>query len=164
MTGSYHSAALRCGRVSPKRRLPVLKEPPGDDPDTPPRPPWQWVGFGALGIFVVWLPLAWLTTLVVLRLGGPEAPAAVQALLFAASLVLAALAGGYLVGRWGTRGVGVREAALSGLSAGVVSAMLASGSLGAPLRLLVLAVAILVAAPPAALGGRLGMKKRSGAW
>jgi hypothetical protein len=150
--------------VPPKRHLPVLKEPPGDDPDTPPRPPWQWVGFGALGIFVVWLPLAWATTLVVLRLGGPEAPPVTQALLFAASLVLAALAGGYLVGRWGTRGVGVREAALSGLSAGLVAATIASGSLGVPLRLLVAAVAVTVAAPPAALGGRLGMKKRSGAW
>ncbi len=150
--------------MAPKRRLPVLKDPPGDDPDAPPRPPWQWVGFGALGIFVVWVPLAWLTALVVLRLGGPASPPSLQALLFASSLVLAALAGGYLVGRWGTRGVGVREAALSGVSAGVVAATIASGSLGAPLRLLVTAAAIAVAAPPAALGGRLGMKKRSGAW
>jgi hypothetical protein len=150
--------------VPPKRRLPVLQEPPGDDPDAPPRPPWQWVGFGALGVFVVWLPLAWVTTLVVLRLGGPEAPPVAQALLFAASLVLAALAGGYLVGRWGTRGVGVREAALSGLSAGVVAATIASGNLGVPLRVLITVGAVSVAAPPAALGGRLGMKKRSGAW
>jgi hypothetical protein len=142
----------------------VLKDPPGEDPDAPPRPAWQWVGFGALGIFVVWLPLAWLTTLVVLRLGGPEAPPATQALLFAASLVLAAMAGGYLVGRWGTRGVGVREAALSGLVAGLVAATIGSTTVGLPLRLLITAVAIVVAAPPAALGGRLGMKKRSGAW
>jgi hypothetical protein len=150
--------------VPPKRHLPVLKEPPGEDADTPPRPAWQWVGFGALGIFVVWLPLAWLTTIVVLRLGGPEAPPALQALLFAGSLVLAAMAGGYLVGRWGTRGVGVREAALSGLSAGTVAAVMASGSLGVPLRLLIAVVAVTVSVPPAALGGRLGMKKRSGAW
>jgi hypothetical protein len=142
----------------------VLKDPPGDDPDAPPRPPWQWVGFGALGIFVVWLPLAWVTTLVVLRLGGPSAAPVVPALLFAGSLVLAAMAGGYLVGRWGTRGVGVREAALSGLTAGIVAAAMGSGPLGGTLRVLVTAVAVAVAAPSAALGGRLGMKKRSGAW
>ena len=121
-------------------------------------------GVRALGIFVVWLPLAWATTLIVLRLGGPSAPPMVQAPLFAGSLVLAAMAGGYLVGRWGTRGVGVREAALSGLAAGVVAATMGSGSLGPALRLLVTVAAIAVAAPPAALGGRLGMKKRSGAW
>ncbi len=150
--------------AKPKRRLPVLKDPPGEDADTPPRPPWQWVGFGALGIFVVWLPLAWATTLVVLRLGGPEAPAVTQAVLFAASLVLAAMAGGYLVGRWGTRGVGVREAALSGLAAGIIAATMGSSTVDLPLRLVIMAVAIVVATPPAALGGRLGMKKRSGAW
>jgi len=150
--------------AKPKRRLPVLKDPPGEDPDTPPRPPWQWVGFGALGIFVVWLPLAWATTLVVLRLGGPAAPPATQALLFAVSLVLAATAGGYLVGRWGTRGVGVREAALSGLVAGIVAATIGSVDVDLRLRVLITAVAMAVATPPAALGGRLGMKKRSGAW
>jgi hypothetical protein len=150
--------------VPPKRRLPVLKEPPGEDPDAPVRPPWQWVVFGALGVFVVWAPLAWLATLLVVRLGGPKALPVAQALPFAGSLVLAAMAGGYLVGRWGTRGVGAREAALSGLTAGLAAAVLASGGEALPLRVLIAVVAVLVAAPPAALGGRLGMKKRSGAW
>lgn len=168
MTGSYHSPALRSHhvepRAKPKRRLPVLQEPEADDHDAPPRPAWQWVGFGALGIFVVWLPLAWFAALVVLRLGGDEAPAGLQALLFAASLVLASLSGGYLVGRWGTRGVGTRQAALAGGSAGLIAATMATGSLGLALRAVITVVAVAVAVPPAALGGKLGVKKRSGAW
>jgi hypothetical protein len=164
MTGSYHSPALGCARVSPKRRLPVLKEPPGDDSDAPARPPWQWVGFGALGIVVVWLPLAAVTSVLVLRYGGPIVPPLAQAALFAGGLALAAMAGGYLVGRWGTRGIGTREAALSGLSAAAVAGVFASIGMTMPLRLLMAVVAMAVATPPAALGGRLGMKKRSGAW
>jgi hypothetical protein len=147
----------------PKRRLPVLREPAEDD-DTPVRPAWQWVGFGALGIFVVWLPSAWLASLVALRVGGTGASPALQGLVFAASLVLSSLAGGYLVGRWGTRGVGVRHAALSGLTAGVVAAAMGTVGLAMGLRFLVVLVAVAVAAPPAALGGRLGLRKRSGAW
>jgi hypothetical protein len=164
MTGSYHSPALRWPRVSPKRRLPVLQEPPGDDPDAPSRPPWQWVGFGALGIFVVWLPLAAVTSVFVLGYGGPTVSPAAQGALFAGGLAIAAMAGGYLVGRWGTRGVGTREAALSGLSAAAAAGVFASMGMTVPLRLLMLVVAMTVATPPAALGGRLGMKKRSGAW
>ncbi len=154
-----------------KRHLPVLKDPPAED-DGPPRPPWQWVGFGALGIFVVWLPLAWLAGLLALRLRlplGDDDPAggvsaALQAVPFVASLVLASMAGGYLVGRWGTRGVGVREAALSGLAAALVAAAMGSAGLPAGLRALVFAAALTVAVPPAALGGRLGLKRRAGAW
>src|SRR5271170_1458532 len=164
MTGSYHSPALRCAAVAAKRRLPVLQEPPGDDPDAPPRPAWQWVGFGALGIVVVWLPLAAVTSVLVLWWGGPIVPPLAQAVLFAGGLALAAMAGGYLLGRWGTRGVGVREAALAGLSASAAAGALASMGMALPLRLLVTRAAVMVATPPATLGGRLGMKKRSGAW
>lgn len=167
MTGSYHSAALRSRRVEPRgkqrRHLPVLKEPQADDPGDPPRSPWQWAGFGAIGVFVVWVPLASLAARLVLRADGARASAGAQALLFATSLVLASLAGGYLVGRWGTRGVGARHAALAGLAAGVVASTMASGGLGLGLRAIVTAAAVVVAAPPAALGGRLGMKKRRGA-
>lgn len=117
------------------------------------------MGFGALAIFVVWLPLSWGATLVVTRLPGvgPQT----GALVFAASLVLAALAGGYLVGRWGPAGVGVREAGLAGLAAALVATVLAWGAAGVSLGAL---VTLVVAVPPAALGGRLGMKKRAGAW
>jgi len=150
--------------VPPKRHLPVLKEASGPDSDAPVRPPWQWVGFGALGIFVLWLPLAWLAARVLLPFGAGQASALSGALTFAASLVLSALAGGYLVGRWGTRGVGVRQAALAGLSAALVAALAGSAGLSLGLRALIVAAAVAVAVPPAALGGRLGMKRRSGAW
>src|SRR5258708_13511948 len=44
--------------VQSKRRLPVLQSTAEEDPGDPHRPPWQWVVFGALAIFVVWLPLS----------------------------------------------------------------------------------------------------------
>ncbi len=150
--------------MADKRRLPVLQTAVGEDPDVPPRPAWQWVVFGALAIFVVWLPLAWITATVMTSRAEPRFAPGVQALLFGAGLVVAALAGGYLLGRWGTRAVGVREAALAGVSAGAIAATLGSMGLALPLRVLVAAVAVALASAPAALGGRLGMKKRSGAW
>jgi hypothetical protein len=145
--------------MEPKRRLPVLKSTGGPEGDADPiRPPWQWVGFGALAIFVVWLPLAWLSTLAALRLTHlAQGPAALYTLLVSsAGLAVAALAGGYLVGRWGATGVGVREAALAGLAAALVATLLAwtSGvSLGA-------LVTVAIAVPAAALGGRLGLRHR----
>lgn len=147
--------------MEPKRRLPVLKSPPAGEEDEPPRPPWQWVGFGALGIFVVWLPLAWLATLGALRMGEGDVSPVARAAPFAISLVLAATAGGYLVGRWGAAGVGVREAALAGLSAALVATVLSWGAAGISVGAL---VTVVLAVPPAALGGRLGMKRRAGAW
>ena len=144
-----------------KRRLPVLQTPAEADPDEPARPPWQWVGFGSVGIFVVWVPLSWGVTALVSRLGGlDEAPVA-RALLFGGSLAVAALSGGYLVGRWGTREVGVREAALAGFAAALIATMLAWGAAGLSPGAL---VTVVFGVPPAALGGRLGMKRRSGAW
>jgi hypothetical protein len=137
----------------------VLKAAPDEGADEPPRPPWQWVGFGALAIFVVWLPLAWVATAATVRLGGLEQAPVARAALFATGLALAALAGGYLVGRWGASGVGVREAALAGLSAALVATVLAWGSAGISVGAL---VTIVVAVPPAALGGRLGLTRRAG--
>jgi hypothetical protein len=152
--------------MEPKRRLPLLKSSGGgsEDGDSAPlRPPWQWVGFGALAIFVVWVPLAWLTSLAAIRLGQlgqptPGVPLAVYSLLASsAGLAIAALAGGYLVGRWGTPGVGVREAALAGLAAALLATVLAWGSgpsfLGA-------VATVAIAVPPAALGGALGLRRR----
>jgi hypothetical protein len=152
--------------VEPKRRLPLLKSAPephahasGAEPDEPPRPPWQWVGFGALAIFVVWLPLAWLATLAAVRIVAIGASPVVGAIPFAASLAVAATAGGYLVGRWGTEGVGVREASLAGLAAALVATVLAWGSAGVSPAAL---VTVVLATPPAAFGGWLGLKKRGG--
>jgi hypothetical protein len=144
--------------MEPKRRLPLLKSST-DEQEQPDRSPWQWVGFGALAIFVVWLPLAWLTTLAGVRLAeiaqGPAISLA-RLLVSAAGLAVAALAGGYLVGRWGTAGVGMREAALAGLAAALIALALAWGS-GISLGSL---IAVAIAVPAAGLGGRLGLRRR----
>jgi hypothetical protein len=68
-----------------------------------------------------------------------------------------ALAGGYLVGKWGPATVGVRQAALAGLTASVALALVTWASYGATVGLLLLA---LLAPPMAALGGRLGARRR----
>jgi hypothetical protein len=146
--------------MEPKRRLPVLKTPGEEGADEPPRPPWQWVGFGAVAIFVVWTPLAFLAGLVGRRLAGSEASVLVNAGLFAASSLLAALAGGYLVGRWGAAGVGVREAGFAGLAAALVATVLAWAQAGLSLGPLVTVVLLV---PASALGGWLGLKGRAGA-
>jgi hypothetical protein len=144
--------------VDAKRRLPVLKTPAeGGDDDAPARPPWQWVGFGALAIFVVWLPLAFLAGWVAMRIGGLAGAPALSVAVLASGLAVAAVAGGFLVGRWGPAGVGVREAALAGLSAALIATVL---SLGFPGALAGALVTMVVAVPFAALGGWLGLRRR----
>jgi hypothetical protein len=148
--------------VEPKRRLPLLKAAPSEAEETPVRPAWQWVVFGALGIFVVLIPLSWLATLAALRMGDPgRSPLAAhlvaRAAPFVAAMATASLAGGYLVGRWGTRGVGVREAALAGLAAALGAGVLAWGAAGALAGAI---VTVVVSVPSAALGGRLGLRRR----
>jgi hypothetical protein len=143
----------------PKRRLPLLKDA-GDAPDEPERAPWQWVGFGALAVFAVWVPLAWLSMLAAARIapGEPSAGAlAARAAVLAAGLAVSALAGGYLVGRWGTVGVGVREAALAGLVAALAATALAWLTVGVSAGAL---ATVVIAVPPAALGGSLGRRRR----
>ena len=81
------------------------------------------------------------------------------AVVLAAGLALAAMAGGFLVGRWGAAGVGVREAALAGLAAGLIATALAFGAPGALSGAL---AAIAVAVPFAALGAKLGLGRRAG--
>ena len=172
------------GEVDTKRRLPIIKasapEAPAagagdDEPDE--RPPWHWIGFGTVGVFGAWLPLSYVAQtvrarVITARLGDVRTPeeisAAVSALprdeqfrlailLFlphAVALAAAAFAGGYLVGRWGGAGVGVREAALSGMFAGLIAAALAfQGWSWVPL------VPIALATVAAAWGGRVGKKK-----
>ena len=150
-----------------KRRLPLLKTPAdgGGEDDAPERPPWQWVGFGALAILVVWLPLAFLAALAATHLGGVEKSPVFARGVLVASLVVAAVAGGFLVGRWGMGGVGVREAALAGLSASVVASVLAWGAPGAAEGAVAITtgtiVVLAVAVPCAALGGWLGRRRRA---
>lgn len=139
-----------------KRRLPVLKAQVDED-DAEPRPPWQWVGFGTLGIFVVWVPLAYATGLVSGRIEVLAASRVAGLFVASSGLAVAALAGGFLVGRWGGKDVGVREAALAGFAASLIATGL---SLGAPGAWAGAVVTVVVAVPFAALGGRLGLRRR----
>jgi MFS family permease len=148
----------------PKRRLPVLNSPSAEADMAETRRPWQWVGFGTLTIFTAWIPLAALAGVAVARLpaadAGQERVAAALAMvgLYAVALALGAGLGGFLVGRWGTAGVGVREAVLAGLGAAVVACAVTWISFGpSPGALLVAAVAL----PMAALGGRAGVRARA---
>jgi hypothetical protein len=136
--------------VKPKRRLPVLQAPADGDPAEPARPPWQWVVFGALGIFVVWLPLQALAA----ALAGRSASGA--------ALAASSLTGGFVVGRWGAERVGVREATLAGLAATLVAIALSwMSSPITPAPLLLTAVTVTaIAVPMAALGGKLGLYRR----
>jgi tRNA-(ms[2]io[6]A)-hydroxylase len=123
------------------------------------RRPWHWVAFGTVMIFVAWLPLAYAGTALVARAHGDGVQRAHWAAPLAAMLlplVVASLAGGFLVGRFG-KPAGVREALLSGLSTGLVAVGLTalSGPFS-PLFLVVLAIATL----SAGVGGALGVRAR----
>jgi hypothetical protein len=147
-------------KPSPKRRLPVLNSPGAQPDEAESRRPWQWVGFGVLAIFTTWIPLAALAGAAVARLpldaGGAAGVTLVA--LYAAALALGAGLGGFLMGRWGAAGVGVREAALAGLGAAVVAAAVTWISYGPSAGVLLVAA---VALPTAALGGRIGLRARS---
>ncbi len=142
--------------VTSKRRLPVLNSAPPDDEA---RPPWQWVGFGTVMIFIAWVPLAYAGAALL------DAPAAhpparetgsVARLLVAtiAPLAIATFAGGFLVGRFG-KPAGVREAVLAGGVAGVVAVLLTalSGPFS-PLFLLIVALTAGFAGAGGAAGAR----------
>jgi hypothetical protein len=145
-----------------KRRLPLV---PSDN-EIEPRTACQWVGFGAIAIFVVWVPLAALAVSVTSRwiaVGeGPHrlARAAIgSAVASAFALAAAALAGGALIGTWGGPTAGPRRAALAGLVAAIVAVAASWLTLGfAPGALVVVAIAV----PFAALGGELGRLRKGG--
>jgi hypothetical protein len=148
-----------------KRRLPLLQTSAQDEATESPRPAWQWVGFGAVAIFAIWVPLSALAGAIASRLfahASDEAALRRAALAasgaFGVALAGGALAGGFLVGRWGPPSVGVREAALAGFAAAVVAtawAWVSSGSSGGML------LVVLMVPPVAALGGRLGLRGRT---
>jgi hypothetical protein len=151
-----------------KRRLPLLQANADGGSDEPARPLWQWVVFGAAAIFVAWVPLsavvATIAKRVLVHASDPVAigrAALATTIAYAAELAVGALCGGYLVGRWGPAGVGVREAALAGVVAAVALALAetATGASrsGATFGLVFVA---LWAPLMAALGGRLGVRRR----
>jgi len=168
------------GDKSSHRRLAVLQsKPEAHAADEPPRPPWHWVGFGAVAIFVAWLPLAYVAErvanrVVAARLPGIESQAdlgerlrqlspsarlttvALMALPHVVALVVAAAAGGFLVTRFGS-GTRPREAALAGLMVGLLALGLTYAQAGLALAPLIVPV---VAALSAWAGGRLGRGKR----
>ncbi|HXN34175.1 MAG TPA: hypothetical protein VN894_20075, partial [Polyangiaceae bacterium] len=128
-----------------KRRLPVLQEA-NEGTDEPPRPAWQWVGFGGLAIVAVWVPLSALVGAVAARLlahMSDERALGRAALLtsgaYAVELAVGAMAGGYLVGKWGPKGVGVWQAALAGLAAAAALAVATWASFGPTVGVLIVA-------------------------
>jgi hypothetical protein len=162
--------------VATKHKLPVIQEA---SPEDPARPPLQWIGFGAVAILVAWLPLAGLFGHLANRLSvtwlGPVSSAEDAALAVArldaterlrmelalvgihgAGLVIAALVGGYLVGRWGGE-AGAREAAMAGAVAVAIVGVIAFVTTGPSWTPLV-AVALGILASGA--GGHLGRKRR----
>jgi hypothetical protein len=158
--------------VDPKRRLPMLQSK--DEGDSPPRPRWEWIGFGAIVMVVAWLPLAGLAAAIIARWHGDlmSHHASVWSdpdwrlgmlgsavlLLPALSIVLSCVFGGYLLGRWGKRGPS--DAALSAAFAILFGIGLAWARFGVTWEGL---VALLLAMPSAILGSSLGGRRRGGA-
>lgn len=157
------------------------KAAPEDADDAPEvRPGWHWVGFGAVAVFGAWLPLAYLSQWIVSgfltrRMGRAAAPDEVAAWLaslsqserttvilwtivpHAVALALASVAGGYVVGRYAPKDIGVRGGASAGLGAGLVAVVLSISASGFSPALLVV---LLLTTAFAAAGARLGLKKR----
>jgi hypothetical protein len=160
-----------------KRKLPVLNAHSADE-DTEPRPPWHWVGFGAVLVFGAWMPLALLAQACVSRLsrlppssspteaanafyslssGERAREIAIMAVPHALALAISAFAAGYVVARFGDR-TGPRESAVAGFAAGFVAVLLAFASAGISWPPLV----VLALAPLCAwLGGRRGASARA---
>jgi hypothetical protein len=166
--------------VAEKRRLPILKSTPEEESGEPPRPPWHWVGFGAVATYGAWLPLAYVAEALKRRLFtaylGPTAtmqevtealgrlsPAertkltAVAIAVPLVPLVAASFLGGFLAGRWGGPQAGVRVAAAAGLATGAVACVLAWASAGLAWTPL---LALAVATPMSAWGGKVGVARR----
>ncbi|HEX7662902.1 MAG TPA: hypothetical protein VF407_00250 [Polyangiaceae bacterium] len=164
--------------MAAKRKLPVIQSRPEDD--EPPRPEWHWVVFGVVAIFVLWAPLAALAESIKRRIvtgaigdrqSADEVDLALRSLssaertrlelavflLPALALVLAALGGGFLIGRYGAP-AGVREGAFAAALAAFVACVIAWTTAGfsfAPL------VAVVLAAPFGALGAKIGKRRRT---
>ena len=148
--------------MTPKRRLPLLNA--RDESQEPPRPPWQWVCFGAVAIFATWVPLSAFVGAVTARLVAHASDetaerrfALVATAGYAIELAAGSVAGGYLVGKWGPPGVGMREAVLAGFIAAALAAAMTFASAGFSEGLLLLAA---IAPIAAAAGARLGLRGR----
>ncbi|WP_234022998.1 hypothetical protein [Sorangium cellulosum] len=137
------------------------------------RPPWHWIALGAVAIFLVWLPLAGLANTLLLRAleptgdaaAPPSARLATLALINVLAFVISAVAGGYLVGRFGGR-AGRREAAASGAAVAAIAWAFAlaqgalAGALGSAFLLVVMAA---IGCAAAYAGGVAGLRRRAAA-
>jgi hypothetical protein len=147
-----------------KRRLPLVQAPADGGDGDPERAPWQWVAFGAVAIVTTWVPLTALAGTIVARLGPPASDAGVVRLgaaiatAYGCALALGSFVGGFVVGRWGGNGVGVREAGLAGLAAAAVAIAAATVTSGFSTGALLV---VLVVGPSAAVGGALGLRART---
>jgi hypothetical protein len=131
------------------------------------------VGFGAVVVFITWLPLAWIAgavshRLVVGKLGAGELELrslptstrleviAMLAGPHAIALALASMAGGFLVTRYGddTR---PRDSALAGFVVGVLALGITYAQVGFSMAAMVVPV---VASASSALGGSMGRRRR----
>jgi hypothetical protein len=162
------------------RRLPVIQSNP--DADGPQRPPWQWVGIGALLAISIWIPLLtvslWLRTRLlagVLPAGATDLAARVEsaspgqrAALAVSTLapvlvpwLLACGVAGVVIGRFGGA-AGRRHAAYAGLLAAAVTSAIAllGPAFGAAALVSSAAVLAASAAGAAWLGGKFGEKRR----
>lgn len=160
-----------------RRQLPVLKNEPAPEPeaaDDEARPPWHWAGFGVVAIFAAWLPLSYVGGAISKRLvsgidlehfdtlsTGEQAKLGLMVgLPTMIGLAIAAFAGGFVVGRFGT-GPGTRVAAVSGaITALIVTVLSWVGYSGAVL--ISSLILFTLATGFAALGGRVGEKRRPG--
>jgi hypothetical protein len=164
---------LRMSDPDKKRRLPLIpsQSPTGEPPEEE-RPPWHWSGIGAVATFLVWLPLAAVAAKLGARIadrateGGASMPLGARLGVIALQLVgflIAAFAGGYLVGRFGGK-AGSREAAVGGFVAAAVAWALAAASPaqgpGAGTWAVLLAVLGGIGATTGFFGGRVGLRGR----
>jgi hypothetical protein len=96
------------------RRLPVIQAPSGDDAEAASRPAWHWVLIGSGFVVTIFLPVV-LLALAIARSSFASRWGTLPTLTGAAaggSLALASTLAGYMVARFGFRGV--RIAALAG--------------------------------------------------
>ena len=151
-----------------KRHLPLLPKAEVADESDMERPPWHWSAIGTVAIFVIWLPLTFLTAVLGRRLLGDAAEPAAASLaarfgLAALNLLVFALAsfgGGALVGRFGGK-AGLKEATVAGFATAAIAwATIAAQGVTLMLAAAMLAVLITIGAGAARVGGFVGLKQR----
>jgi hypothetical protein len=139
-----------------KRRLPLLPKVEVAAEGDEDRPPWHWSVIGGVGVFVLWLPLAFVING---ALAGRAEPGAALVGLNAAAFALASFTSGFLVGRFGGS-AGRREATVSGAAAGAVAWLAALTRGGLLVWVILLAVLVGLGAGAARAGGALGVARR----